>query len=47
MTVRAAGAEAAARRAVRRALARLGLEDVIEARQGFGYRLTVEPPLGE
>jgi pSer/pThr/pTyr-binding forkhead associated (FHA) protein len=33
-------------RRVRRALVRLGLIDVIEARHGFGYRLTIEPLLG-
>jgi DNA-binding winged helix-turn-helix (wHTH) protein len=33
-------------RRVRKALTRLGLDDVIEARHGFGYRLTVEPLLG-
>ncbi|HVV84293.1 MAG TPA: FHA domain-containing protein [Kofleriaceae bacterium] len=33
-------------RRVRKALARLGLEDAIEARHGFGYRLTIEPLLG-
>ena len=30
---------------LRRALARLGLEDVLEARHGFGYRLTIDAEL--
>jgi FHA domain/Transcriptional regulatory protein, C terminal len=33
-------------RRVRRALARLGLDDVIEARHGFGYRLVIDALLG-